>query len=350
MAETKRSKLITDFIISNVEMHGKDIASLAAKEFGITRQGINKHIRQLVHDGVLAESGSTRAKQFALAARSLVIKSYERSSGLAEDKVYLNDVKPYLQEIQTTTELTERIYYCFTEILNNAIDHSEAKTIGVLVEYDIRKISILIRDDGIGIFKKIKDSFQLEDEREAILELSKGKLTTAPDHHSGQGIFFSSRISDGFFISSHSLRFFSELEDDLQIEKNEYSEGTSVLMHFDRNSSRTSKEVFDKYVSPGDDDYGFTVTHVPVILAMTVEENLVSRSQAKRLLARLDKFQEVVLDFAGVKQIGQAFADEIFRVYRNIHPQVHIIYTNANEDVTRMIHRALSAKQESEGQ
>ena len=40
------------------------------------------------------------------------------------------------------------------------------------------------------------------------------------------------------------------------------------------------------------------------------EDFLVARSQAKRLLERFDRFEEVVLDFDGVRQVGQGFADE----------------------------------------
>jgi hypothetical protein len=86
----------------------------------------------------------------------------------------------------------------------------------------------------------------------------------------------------------------------------------------------------------------FSRTSVPVTLAQYGEENLVSRSQAKRLLARFDKFKEVVLSFKGVERIGQAFADEIFRVFKKAHPDLSILYIEANHEVEKMIKRALS--------
>lgn len=67
------------------------------------------------------------------------------------------------------------------------------------------------------------------------------------------------------------------------------------------------------------------------------------RSQAKRLLARFDRFKEVVLDFAGLHTIGQALADEVFRVFANLHPDIRVTYVNAVPDVEKMIRRALSA-------
>ena len=68
----------------------------------------------------------------------------------------------------------------------------------------------------------------------------------------------------------------------------------------------------------------------------------VSRSQARALLVGLDKFRKVVLDFEGVSDIGQAFADEIFRVFKIAHPEVEIEFVNANDAVRFMIKMAKS--------
>ena len=70
-------------------------------------------------------------------------------------------------------------------------------------------------------------------------------------------------------------------------------------------------------------------------------ELLVSRSQAKRLLARVDRFKIVIFDFSGIDQIGQAFADEVFRVYKNKYPEIQLYFNNANRDVEDVIIRAL---------
>jgi hypothetical protein len=121
-------------------------------------------------------------------------------------------------------------------------------------------------------------------------------------------------------------------------------DGTLVRMKISAFSSRTAPEVFDRY-SVKDDDYGFTRTRVPVALARYGEENLISRSQAKRLLARFERFKEVMLDFAGVEMIGQAFADEIFRVFQRAHPEVRLDWINATADVEKMIRRARAVKE-----
>ena len=71
-------------------------------------------------------------------------------------------------------------------------------------------------------------------------------------------------------------------------------------------------------------------------------DKLVSRSQAKRVLARVELFKTVVFDFKGVDYIGQAFSDEIFRVFANAHPDIKLLPIHANSEVKRMIARARS--------
>lgn len=51
-------------------------------------------------------------------------------------------------------------------------------------------------------------------------------------------------------------------------------------------------------------------------------------------------FKVLVLDFDKVPTIGQAFADEIFRVFTAKHPGVEIRCVNMNENVEFMIKRA----------
>jgi STAS-like domain of unknown function (DUF4325) len=218
---------------------------------------------------------------------------------------------------------------------------------------DPKNIKLTVMDDGIGIFHKIATALHLEDERHAIRELSKGKFTTDSTRHSGEGIFFTSRMFDNFAILSGHLRFICKDGADWLLDTNDtgpdayspYSTGTGVHMAIATNSKRTSKEVFDRF-SDSEQDDGFTRTHVPVILAKVGSENLVSRSQAKRLLARFERFKEVVLDFKDVPMIGQAFADEVFRVFSNQHPDVRLSYRNAIPDVEQMIRRALAKAKE----
>ena len=340
---TNRGDSIKKFILKSIPKHPKDVVSLASKEFGITRQAINRYIRELVEEGKITAVGKTKQRHYKLCV--LVDKKFNfEIDGLKEDVVWRNHISPILDNY--SENVIDIWHYGCTEMINNVIDHSEGESLSVFVEQTAVNTKIWIDDDGIGIFKKIKDACNLDDERHAVLELSKGKLTTDPDNHTGEGIYFTSRMFDKYLIFSGDVDFdhdyeFNE-EEDWIWERDKTFDGTQVLMCLENDSKREIKAIFDKYTTD-DDDYGFTKTVVPVRLAKHGLEKLISRSQAKRLMSRVDRFKTVVLDFRGVETIGQAFADEIFRVFQNQHPGIKVQAAFANKDIQRMIKRARSS-------
>ncbi len=338
MKRKHSSKEIRDFIIQNVEEHPGSISRMATAKFGVSRQSVNRHLQQLVREELLTEEGSTRNKRYEL--KPLIEEDFviPITPGLEEDKVWREHLTPLLKG--TKPNVVGICQYGFTEMFNNVLEHSEAKLASGEFKRLPNRIELVVEDNGIGIFNKIVRDLGLEDQRQAILELSKGKLTTDPESHSGEGIFFTTRMFDEFSILSGELYFSHNKWGDWLLEDMETgSEGTRITMTISPDSDRTIKEVFDRYAAEVD-DYGFTRTHVPAALARYGGENLISRSQAKRLLARFENFKEVLLDFGGIDSIGQAFADEIFRVFQNNHPDIKIIALGANGDVERMIKRA----------
>jgi hypothetical protein len=339
---------IRKFIVDNVGAHPGDVARLTAERFGITRQAVNRHLSTLVRDGTLEAKGRTRERTYALKSHETVF-SLPLAEHRDEDRVWRTHVLPALPPLPEN--VLKICYYGFAEIFNNAIDHSEGTEALVGVEWTAKDVGFMISDDGVGIFEKIRRQFGYEDHRRAILELSKGKLTTDPEHHTGQGIFYTSRIFDEFIIRADHLTF-SHLEDqgDWLIEtKPRDKPGTLVSMTLAVDSGKVLKELFDKYADLESGDYDFAKTHVPVSLARYGKETLVSRSQAKRVLARFDDFKEVLLDFDGVDSIGQAFADEIFRVFANQHPEIKLVAVSMSEEVKQMVRRALAARERERG-
>ncbi len=333
-----RGEDVRRFIIENVGTHPKKISGLTAAHFGITRQAVNKHLQKLVVEKALLAAGSTRDKSYRLASLFEWELRYNITPELAEDQAWSRDVALVLGKLPQN--VMDIWHFCFTEMFNNAIDHSGGRQILVKVARTAADTQLLIMDNGVGIFKKIQKALNLLDERHAIVELAKGKLTTDPATHTGQGIFFTSRLVDSFNILAGGVCFahkFGE-ESDWILEVPETSAGTTILMKLNNHSSRTDRQIFEQYTSG--DDFGFTKTVVPVRLAQYGEDKLISRSQAKRLLARVDLFRSVLFDFEGVESIGQAFADEIFRVFARSHPNIELIPISATPQVQQMINAA----------
>jgi hypothetical protein len=222
-------------------------------------------------------------------------------------------------------------------MVNNAIDHSGSPTLKIKLSKDEENIRLDVIDYGIGIFAKIKNDFGLEEPDHVILELIKGKFTSDPQQHSGEGIFFTSRIFDIFTIVSDGFTF-SWLKKNNQFEfsNTDASPGTTITMTISTNSKLSLTDVFNEYADP-DKQPGFYKTTIPLQIMQREGDSLMSRSQAKRLINRFDRFLEVVLDFTGVDFIGQGFADQIFRVFVRAHPAVRLIPINCTGTVERMI-------------
>ena len=199
---------------------------------------------------------------------------------------------------------------------------------------------MMIVDNGVGIFRKLQSALGLLDERHAIFELSKGKLTTDPQRHTGEGLFFTSRMFDAFDILSGSVFFTHAFgqEADWLLERPTTLDGTAIFMRLSSHTSRTMRRIFDEFSSDPDEP-AFSRTVVPVQLAQ-YNDQLISRSQAERVLARVELFRTVVLDFTNVATIGQAFSDEVFRIFPREHPHVELVPINATSEVKRMIARA----------
>jgi hypothetical protein len=147
---------------------------------------------------------------------------------------------------------------------------------------------------------------------------------------------------DKFSILSGGLYFSHERGKpaDWLLERSKIHSGTAVFMELDNHTARTARKVFDEYTEG--DDHAFDKTVVPVDLAKYGSDELISRSQAKRLLARVELFRHVVFDFKNVETIGQAFADQIFRVFANEHPEISLFAINMSKEVGGMVSRARS--------
>ena len=318
---------------------GRRVASRLAKEIGVSRQVANGYLHALVQDGLIEAEGSTQARIYHLRTLSQMERTYPRA-GLAEDVVWREDFAPRMADLPDNVRGIWQ--YVVTEMINNAIDHSGSRTVRVGLRRNALFTEAWVADDGEGIFLKIQRVFDLYDPREAILELAKGKLTTDPQNHSGEGIFFSTKMVDAFDIQSGRLRFRHNLHaPDMLSEHSNGAPGTQVWMRLANHSTRTTTMIFDEFANP--EDYTFDKTLVPVRLAQHEGEKLVSRSQAKRLAHRFERFKRVVLDFEGVDEIGQAFADELFRVFAASHPDVRLTPINTAPRVADMVRRALSA-------
>jgi two-component sensor histidine kinase len=313
------------------------------KKFNVTRQYLHPALTKLIASSRLIKTGAFRYTQYALPENFSYLGKHLhekfRNQNLEEWKV-LEKISLQAPFIYSGNENAGSIFdYAFSEMLNNAIEHSKSKNIEIDVNTQDNTVLFTIRDHGIGVFKNIMKKRKLPSELEAIRDLLKGKITTAPRAHSGEGIFFTSKAADIFTLNSFNYRLIidNRLPDIFIEEISPEIKGTEVIFQISKNIKKHLASIFAEYQT-NPEEYAFNKTEIKVRLYELGGVHI-SRSQARRLLAGLEKFKRVYLDFDKVPTVGQAFADEIFRVFKIKHPEIETIPINMNKVVEFMIGR-----------
>jgi anti-sigma regulatory factor (Ser/Thr protein kinase) len=327
-------------------IRAKDLVALLK----VSRQYVNVLLNYLITEEKLIKIGSTRSAFYVLpryAAEHLELFPTRIFKKLVNSKLEEHRV---LEQVESNSPLILKLKgnirsifgYAFTEMLNNAIEHSQSKYIDIEVVLGKGKLSFLVTDYGVGVFRNIMKKKKLSSEIDAIRELLKGKATTQPKAHSGEGIFFTSKTADVFFLDSYGnqLVINNKARDVFIVKPRIFRKGTRVSFVVDVNSNRHIKDIFDEFTGNfPESDFNFDKTEMKMKL-FTGGSIYVSRSQARRILSGLEKFRSIVFDFDQIPIIGQAFADEIFRVFHEKNPEIRLNIVNANNAVKFMINRA----------
>jgi uncharacterized protein (DUF1330 family) len=308
---------------------------------GVSRQALHRHLARMVEEGKLTRAGKGPAARY-LARREEFHESLSRTKTIEEDRVW-GEVRAAIPRLARHRAASAIYAYAFTEMLNNAIDHSGSPTIDVQGAVDpaggAARFSVI--DRGLGAFANVRDRLGLESLLAAIEALSKGKVSTQPERHSGEGIFFTSKMARAFSLEANGLLWIVDnARDDQTIASTATAAvpGTTVRFEVALDTSLTPKEVFERYSH----DFEFDTSRVVVKLFERGGE-FVSRSEAKRVVAGLERFREIIVDFHRVESVGQGFADEIFRVWARTHPETKLVPERMVEPVAFMVERARRA-------
>ena len=333
---------IRSFLLKELPHHSRDIVTFAATQLNMTRMTIYRHLQKLVQQNQVIQTGEKRGVEYFLNTALEKVLHFKIASGIEEVDVWRQYFQTSFQKLPKN--ILDICEYGFTEMFNNAKDHSEGTDIIVEKSWSEHHIRMNLLDNGVGVFQKLQRAFNFQDMREGILNLSKGKFTTDSKNHTGEGIFFTSRAFDMFKLSANGLCYLRDnLENDWSISEDTVKRGTSVYMEIARNSGRDLVKIFKNFQG-GDENLSFAQTEVLVKLSQFGEVRFVSLSQAKRIVFGLEKFERVKLDFKGVEMVGQGFVDEVFRVFHNKHPTIKIDYVNAVGNVEFMIKRGIDMR------
>ena len=332
---------VKNYILRLLKSERNDYVKATIDAFDISKSSVYNYIKQMETDGLIEKKNGSYALK-----TNCYYYFFKNDGSLGEDRVYSQFISQHIQFKKNVNSIWN---YAFTEMMNNAIEHSEAENISVGIFKNYLETRILICDDGIGIFKNIQ-RFMKESKnedislQECVSLLFAGKFTTAKQYHTGEGIFFTSHIMDEFVIYSDDNFFTRNNFESLQMEdENLHSimnmnNGTMVRMTLSNNSKKILSEVFNTFAPV---DEGFIKTNIP-IAHMFSGGNPISRSEARRLLESISVFTDISLDFTGVEEIGQGFAHELFVLGKQKHPHINLRTINTCKAVEDMIRRVIN--------
>lgn len=350
---TQSKATIESQIISYIKKNGPVATSDLVESIGFSRQYIQRIVSGLVKEKKIFKQGSTRNALYVseekIGALSYTYSKDLDNTGLEEHVIFEGIERNFSPYQKLSDHVKSILFFAFSEMLNNAIDHSRSKKINITITTSDQSIIFFIRDNGIGVFRNVMKNKKLEDERSAVQDILKGKTTTMPQLHSGEGIFFTSKIADYFALDSYGYQLIIDNEKDDIFLNTEIPQlkGTKVTFSIDMKTPKHLNDIFKTYTNQSEEsDYGFDKTEIRVQL-YAQGGIYISRSQARRIVSGLEKFSIIVMDYKDVPTVGQAFADEVYRVFQNRHPDIVLVDENMNEGVNFMVERARNESKKS---
>ncbi|HSW07273.1 ATP-binding protein [Aquabacterium sp.] len=326
---------ITPWITEAVLAHPQDLPTYLCERLAISRSHARTQANRLVEAQWLQRDGVSRRAIYRPGALRQVVRRYALA-GLQEDL-------PWAQDFAARFDLKPNVarmgQHVFTELLNNAIDHSGGSSVTVSMRQTPTQLQLLVSDDGRGVFNAVAERFNITDPTVAMLELAKGKLTSQPNSHTGRGLFFSAKLADIFDLHANDAAYQQrEWQRDQWWQRSRPAcrGGTSVYVAICVDTERSLDDVLRRYSLDGA-GYGFDRTVVPLKLITQDQNGLESRAQARRVVSRLAQFRRVELDFEGLADVGHGFTDELFRVFGQQHPELELVPVNTTPRVAAMI-------------
>lgn len=325
---------VTQWITAAALEDGDALVDRVATRLSLSRRSAQALLRKLEATQWLVREGTRRRPRFRPGPLRQVVQRYALE-GLQEDLPWSRDFAP---NFTLPREIARLAQHAFTELLNNAVDHSGGTQVTVSMRQTPLHLQLLVSDDGCGLFHRIEGTFQIADPSLAMLELSKGKLTTQPDRHSGRGLFFTSRMADVLDLHANERAYQYRGWDRRTWHKGKpiARPGTSIFLAISVESTRTVDGVLRSHSATGN-GFAFDQTVVPLQLMLSGDNGLESRAQAKRVASRLQSFRRAEVDFTGIPEIGHGFADELFRVFPHAYPALELVPVGMSSRVAEMI-------------
>ena len=219
-----RAERLRDLVDRRGEVANRDVV----KALRISSATAHRLLHALVTGEVLERHGKGPAARYRLRP----VRRRFRLDGLEEDRAWSEVAERVARTRPLAPEEAQSLRYAATEIINNAVEHSRGTWVDVGVEFQAAGSTVAtVRDNGVGVFRRVCEDFGFASPHDAIVQLEKGKLTSDPSRHSGEGLFFSSKAVARFRLESQGVSWIVDsLAADSAVGKGAALRGTQVVL------------------------------------------------------------------------------------------------------------------------
>jgi|GEM_PF-747693 len=368
-----RSVTIRRFIVEQIDRHPGDITALVQREYGMTRQAANRHLKALETEGVIAGTGATRSRHWRRTAPRELSRRLRVTPVLTAARLWTEYLARAFDRAPPDTR--SAAHFSFGAIASNALRAAGATWIHVDLAADDSGVEVGLYNDGESWFAHGRTMLDIACGPSPDMRAPHSPRADAPPQptphapHSPRAdappqptphaaresdrssvvrpgdLLVASRLCDAFAIASGSVAWAWDREAETwraldSLEASIPSHGTRVAFRLSRSATRTPVAVREEFTAPGAGV--FSRVHVPMILAAQPGCECRTRAQATALTAHLANRREVLLDFRGVHAIGRGFADELFRVFRAHNPDVTLVTLHATALLRNQIRDAMT--------
>lgn len=333
---------LTSWITDAARQHPHDLPQAVAERTGVSLACARRALGVLERAGWLARGGRRGAPVWRPGALRQVVRPLPLDGTVDEHTAWSQHIAPAFDLPSPVARLARQ---ACTELVNNAIDHSGGRMVVVSARQSATSWQLLVSDDGRGLFDTVRAAHAIDDPALAMLELAKGGLTRQPERHAGRGLFHLARLADVVDLHANAVgyRRLGGPEGRWQAHRGLGRSGTSVYVSFALDSTRCLADELRACSADGE-GCGLDRTRVPLrLLTGGADDILESRALARRVAARLDRFSDAELDFAGVAAMGHAFADELFRVLPRERPALKLTPVSLTPELASLVEQVLAS-------
>lgn len=315
--------------------HPLDLPAALAARSGRSRASAQRLLGRLVDAQWLERGGSRRRPAYRPGALRQVVHRYALA-GLEEDRPWAQD---FAAALALPEGVARMLRHALSELLNNAIEHSGGRTVTVSMRRTPLQAQLLVADDGRGAFDAIRAACAIDDPAQAMFEIAKGRLTTRPADHGGRGLYHTATLADVFDLHANGCGW-RRIAGDAdaarwQPVRTPGGPGTTVYVAVALDTPRT----LDLALRAGSrEGLRGWIDHARLPLRLLAGDGVLeSRALARRVAWRLERYATATLDYAGISDVGPAFADEIGRVLPQRLPGVQWQQVNASPAVAAQL-------------